>query len=47
MIFSLFKHSKIFELYASGSVSLFHQTSDKRLLGTNGKGIKSLTGFKT
>jgi hypothetical protein len=37
----------MFDLYASGVVSLFHQTSDKRLRGTNGEGIKFLTGFKT
>jgi len=36
----------MFELYASSIVSLFHQTSDKRLLETNGKGFKFLTGFK-
>jgi len=36
----------MFELYDYNAVSLFHQTSDKRLLGTNGEGIKFLTGFK-
>jgi len=34
------------DLYTHCVVSLYHQTSDKRLLRTNGKGIKSLTGFK-
>ena len=36
----------MFELYAFSVVSLKHQTSDKRLLETNGEGIKFLTGFK-
>ena len=44
--YSLFKHLKMFELYVSRVVSLFHQTSDKRLLRMNGEGIKSLTGNK-
>jgi|GEM_PF-3318726 len=35
------------DLYTSDDVSLLHQTSDKRLLGTNGDGIEFLTGFKT
>jgi len=46
MIFSSFKTLKTLDLYASDVVPLFHQTSDKRLLRTNGEGIKSLTGFK-
>lgn len=33
-------------LCVSDVVSLFHQTSDKRLLWTNGEGIKFLIGFK-
>lgn len=47
MIFSLFKPFKILDLYAPDVVFLYHQTSDKRLLWTNGNGIESLTGFKT
>jgi hypothetical protein len=47
MIFSLLKPFKMLDLYTSDVVSLFHQTSDKRLLGTSGDGIKFLTGFKT
>jgi len=35
------------DLYDSFVVSLFHQTSDKRLLRMNGEGIKFLTGFET
>jgi len=33
--------------YTINVVILFHQTSDKRLLRSNGKGTKFLTGFKT
>jgi hypothetical protein len=47
MIFGLFKPFKMLDLYTSGDVSLLYQTSDKRLLGTNGNGIEFLTGFKT
>ena len=47
MIFSLFKTFKMLDLYAYDVVFLLHQTSDKRLLGMNGNGIQSLTGFKT
>ncbi|GEM_PF-3464889 len=43
---SSFKLLKMLDLYASGVVSLFHQTSDKRLLKMDGEGIKFLTGFK-
>jgi len=35
------------DLCVSDVVSLFHQTSDKKLLRMNGKRIRFLTGFKT
>jgi ACT domain-containing protein len=47
MISSLFKPLKMLDLYDSNVVSLLHQTSDKKLLGRNGVGIKFLTEFKT
>jgi len=43
----LFKTLKMLDLNGSDVVSLFHQTSDKKLLGRNGEGIKFLTEFKT
>lgn len=47
MIFSLFKLFKIVAWYVSFVVFLFHQTSDKKLLRMNGKGIEFLTELKT
>jgi len=46
MISSWFKPFKILDRYTFNVVFLFHQTSDKRLLRTDGEGIKFLTGFK-
>jgi hypothetical protein len=46
MISGWFKLFKLLDRYAFNVVFLFHQTSDKRLLRTNGEGIKFLTGFK-
>jgi len=46
MISGWFKLFKLLDRYTFNVVFLFHQTSDKRLLRTNGEGIKSLTGFK-
>ena len=47
MTTGLYKSYKILDLYTPDVVFLFHQTSDKRLLRTNGDGIEFLTGFKT
>ena len=46
MISSLLKPLKTLDLYGSDVVSLFHQTSDKKLLGRNGEGLKFLTEFE-
>jgi hypothetical protein len=47
MIAGWYKSLKKLDLYTPNVVFLFHQTSDKRLLRTNGDGIEFLTGFKT
>lgn len=47
MIAGLYKSFKKLDLYTPDVVFLLHQTSDKRLLRTNGDGIESLTGFIT
>ena len=46
MISSLLKPFKMLDLYGSDVLSLFHQTSDKKLLGRNGEGLKFLTEFE-
>ncbi len=47
MISGWYKPLKMLDLYTPDVVFLFHQTSDKKLPGTNGNGIEFLTGFKT